>query len=82
MVKSIPVVTLIAWKGAAKLESLGMQHSSASRRGGIRVTAMAKKFFGWPMNMKKAEVARRLEVIVEEVLATHPRVTTIEVEDD
>ena len=54
--------------GMVKLESIGMQHSSASRRGGYRATAEAKHLFGWPKNLSKEETFRRVDWLRKQVI--------------
>ena len=54
--------------GMVKLESIGMQHSSASRRGGYRATAEAKHLFGWPKNLSKEETFRRVDELRQKVI--------------
>lgn len=46
----IPVVTLLAWKGATHLETLGMTHSRGS------VCQVVRKRLGLKLSMRKADV--------------------------
>ena len=54
--------------GMVKMESLGMHHSSSTRRGGIRATAQAKHLFGWPRNLSKKETFRRVDCLRRQVV--------------
>ena len=53
---------LIQWKGALKLQKLGMSHSS-----GHRVSAHVKRNLGVPMNTKIDVVIRLVQNILDEV---------------
>lgn len=62
---TVPLATLVAWKHAIRLESLGMTRSGPS------ATSLARKALGFPRGYPRENVVAFLAAVVEEVADIH-----------